>query len=73
MRKELQDDADNFQILDRAIITPDLSKTFPVGELLPADAKATANRELTPGSDITAPASCGCCNCRAAMTSANCA
>jgi len=45
------------QILDRAIVTPDLSKTFAVSELLPANAKATDAREIAPGSDVTAAAS----------------
>ncbi len=44
------------QILDRAIVTPDLQKTFTAAELLPAQsrASATAPRDLAPGKELTA-------------------
>jgi cytochrome c553 len=43
------------QILDRAIITPDLLKTFTSAELLPAQSPAnTAPRDLAPGKELTA-------------------
>ena len=43
------------QILDRAIITPDLAKTFTAAELLPAQSPATtAPRDLAPGKELTA-------------------
>ena len=43
------------QILDRAIITPDLTKTYTAGELLPAQSPAnTAPRDLAPGKELTA-------------------
>jgi hypothetical protein len=45
------------QILDRAIITPDLIKTFTSAELLPAQTPVTpaaAPRDLAPGKELTA-------------------
>src|SRR6476646_7464210 len=47
------------QILDRAIVTPDLVKAFPASELLPAAKAATpvATRELAPGAELSAPIS----------------
>ena len=45
------------QILDRAIVTPDLQKTFTSAELLPAQSPATsaaAPRDLAPGKELTA-------------------
>lgn len=41
------------QILDRAIITPDLQKTFPAAELLPAAPGAGASRNLAPGEEFS--------------------
>lgn len=43
------------QILDRAIVTPDLLKTFAAGEMLPPLAGET--RELTGGQELSVPAS----------------
>ena len=45
------------QILDRAIITPDLLKTFTAAELLPASRVAAVARELAPGKELSAPIS----------------
>ena len=45
------------EILDRAIVTPNLVRNFMAAELLPATAKGTATRELKAGEEATAPAS----------------
>jgi cytochrome c553 len=45
------------QILDRVIITPNLSKAFAAAELLPAAPMPTGARELSPGGQLSAPVS----------------
>ncbi|MDQ2945997.1 MAG: DUF1592 domain-containing protein [Acidobacteriota bacterium] len=41
------------QILDRAIVTPDLIKTYTPSQMLPAIATSTASRDLAPGSEFS--------------------
>ncbi len=46
------------QIVDRAIVTPNLSKTVMAAEMLPSPAvPANSARELKPGEELTAPVS----------------
>jgi len=45
------------QILDRVIVTPDLSKTFTAAQLLPAGSSTSAARALNPGMEFSAPVS----------------
>jgi cytochrome c553 len=45
------------QILDRAIITPDLLKTYPAAQMMPVLPAATASRDLAPGSELSVLAS----------------
>jgi cytochrome c553 len=45
------------QILDRVIVTPNLSKEFTAAELLPAATNTTGARELSPGAQLSAPVS----------------
>jgi cytochrome c553 len=45
------------QILNRVIVTPDLSKIFTAAQLLPADPAAGYSRELKPGEEFSAPIS----------------
>jgi mono/diheme cytochrome c family protein len=45
------------QILDRVIVTPNLSKDFTAAELLPATPKTPGPRELNPGAHLSAPVS----------------
>ena len=45
------------QILDRAIVTPDLARTFTAAQLLPTAQPAGGARELSPGQEFSAPIS----------------
>ena len=46
------------QIVDRAVITPPLSRTFAIGQMLPAAAQpAVGQRELGPGQETSVPIS----------------
>jgi hypothetical protein len=45
------------QILDRVIVTPNLSKDFTAADLLPAASKTTGPRALNPGDALSAPVS----------------
>ena len=45
------------QIVDRAIITPDLARNFAPAELQPIDPRGGGVRELGPGQEVSAPVS----------------